>query len=102
MYKPLGVYDIRLESPFFNREVANIMTRIPYESSRFMLIKPELDMHILDAKGRTVLGSLDGISKEKAQDGSGISRVFKPLYNQEGLVITFAELHGVLKSSYLN
>jgi len=93
-------YGIRLESTFFNSYIANIITRIPYADEEYSVIKPIIDAAILGEEGKSVLGSLENISKEKFQDGSGISRLFKE-YDQYQLTKLFKEIYGVNKDSYI-
>lgn len=100
MGKMFAYYNIRLESPFFNAEIANTLTRIPYEDKDYSIIKSKIDSAILGEGGQKILGSLEGISKEKFQDGSGISKIFKN-YTQEQLIDMFEKIYGVNKSSYL-
>ncbi|MEK7202248.1 MAG: asparagine synthase-related protein [Patescibacteria group bacterium] len=100
MGKMFAFYGIRLESPFFNRDIANALTRIPYEDADYSVIKPKIDESILGEDGRLVLGALEGISKEKFQDGSGISKVFVD-FSQEQLIETFKQIYGVNKESYV-
>src|SRR3989344_941288 len=100
MGKMFAYYGIRLESPFFNKKIANILTRIPYADGDYGIIKPQIDNFILGPDGQKILGSLEGVSKEKFQDGSGISRVFKK-YTQENLIGMFQKIYGVNKTSYI-
>lgn len=100
MGKIFAYYGIRLESPFFNSEIANILTKIPYPNKDYEIIKPQIDQRILGKKGSKILGSFKGISKAKFQDGSGISRIFKD-YDQERLVGLFEEIYGANKESYI-
>ena len=100
MGKMFAYFGIRLESPFFKPEIANIITRIPYNDEDYSIIKPKIDESILGEEGRKILGSFEGISKSKFQDGSGISKIFKD-YTQEQLISIFKDIYGANKSSYL-
>ena len=100
MGKIFANYGIRLESPYFNAEIANTLTRVPYSSKDYSTIKPRIAKAILGEEGKKILGSLAGISKEKFQDGSGLSRLFSA-YNQEKLVNLFSEEYGVNKEEYV-
>lgn len=100
MGKMFAFYGIRLESPFFTPEIANVLTRIPYDDKDYGIIKPQVDQVVLGEEGKKILGSLEGISKEKFQDGSGISKVFQE-YTQERLVDIFKQIYGVNKESYV-
>ncbi len=99
MGKMFAYYDIRLESPFFNSDIANVLTRVPYLSKNYNTIKQKIDSEILGLDSVGILGRLDGISKEKFQDGSGISKIFAE-YDQKKLTLLFNEIYGVNKTVY--
>jgi len=99
MGKMLSFYGIRLESPFFDPDVANVLTRIPYPNEDYGVIKPKIIQSILCDDGMNILGPLDGISKEKFQDESGVTMLFTE-YDQNKLTRLFKEIYGVNKESY--
>ena len=98
MWKIFGSYGIRLEAPYFNREIAKIMTHIPHIPD-YKDIKQNLMMHVLQGGGLDDL--IAGTSKEKFQDGSGISRILES-YTQSELVDRFEKIYGIRKTSYLS
>src|SRR3989344_5956746 len=100
MGKMFAYYGIRLESPFFNPDIANTLTRVPYEDKDYSVIKPKIDEAILGEDGQKVLGAFEGISKEKFQDGSGISKIFED-YSQEQFVELFKKIYGANKEAYI-
>ena len=97
MGKVFSNYDIRLEAPYFNREIAKIMTHVPHNPS-YDTVKQNLMTKVLSD------GNLDdlivGTSKEKFQDGSGVSRIFH-FYNQEKLIDMFEKIYGIRKTAYI-
>ncbi|MBI2548585.1 asparagine synthase [Candidatus Woesearchaeota archaeon] len=97
MGKMFAQYGIRLESPYFTREIARVMTRIPHITS-YDTIKQHL-VHAMFV-GEDLDGFIEGTTKEKFQDGSGITRLLQN-YDQQRLVDMFAEIYGIYKSGYL-
>jgi len=97
MGKIFAFYNIRLESPYFNREIARIMTMIPHLYS-YDTIKQYLVINVF--KDEKLDSFISGTSKEKFQDGSGISDILK-IYTQEELIKLFEEIYGIKKTSYL-
>ena len=96
MGKIFAHYGLRLESPYFDKDIARIMTRIPHLTS-YDTIK----QHIVSAifPDDRLDSFIQGTSKQKFQDGSGISRLFRS-YTQERLIDMFEGLYGIRKTAY--
>lgn len=97
MGKMFANYDIRLESPYFQQDIARIMTKIPHSTSHDT-IKQHLMAEMFAGEGIDDL--IFGVSKEKFQDGSGISRILHP-YTQDRLIEYFDNIYGIRKIGYL-
>ena len=97
MGKIFAHYQLRLEAPYFNRDVARVMTRVPHLTS-YDTIK----QHLVGAmfKGEGLDRFIQGTSKEKFQDGSGISRLLKA-FDQQRLIDMFERIYGIKKTGYL-
>lgn len=97
MFKIFGHYGIRLEAPYYDAEIARIMTALPHiaphdeikgQFVECMLADPQLTPYIR------------GVAKEKFQDGSGFTKLMGR-YTQEVLIARFEELYGIRKQTYL-
>src|SRR3989344_4407177 len=97
MGKIFAHHGLRLEAPYFNRDVARVMTRVPHLTS-YDTIKQHLVGAMFEGEGLDAF--IQGTSKEKFQDGSGISRMFAS-YDQKKLVDEFEKLYGIEKTGYL-
>ncbi len=97
MGKIFAHYGLRLEAPYFNREVARVMTRLPHSTSH-----DSIKQHLVGAmfEGEGLDHFIQGTSKEKFQDGSGISRLFRD-YDQKRLIQMFEGIYGIQKTGYL-
>ena len=73
------------------------MTMIPHLYS-YDTIKQYLVINVF--KDEKLDSFISGTSKEKFQDGSGISDILK-IYTQEELIKLFEEIYGIKKTSYL-
>lgn len=90
-------YGLRLEAPYFTRDIARVMTRVPHITS-YDTIKQHLVRAMFAEDGLDSF--IEGTSKEKFQDGAGITRVFQE-YDQQRLVNLFSEIYGIYKAGYL-
>ena len=97
MGKIFAAYGIRLEAPYFNQDISRIMTKIPHKES-YDKIKQCLMHEVFKKDGFNDL--IVGVSKEKFQDGSGVSKLFKD-YTQQRLLEIFKDIYGVMKTGYL-
>jgi len=97
MGKIFAHHRLRLEAPYFNRDVARVMTRVPHSTS-YDTIKQHLIGAMFEGEGLDVF--IQGTSKEKFQDGSGVSRLFRD-YNQKRLIDMFEGIYGIQKTGYL-
>ena len=97
MGKIFAHYGLRLEAPYFNRDVARVMTRVPHTTS-YDTIKQHLVGAMFKDEGLDIF--IQGTSKEKFQDGSGVSRLFRG-YDQQKLIDMFEGLYGIKKTGYL-
>ncbi len=97
MGKIFAHYGIRLEAPYFHRDIARVMTRIPHSTS-YDTIKQHLVGAMFEGEGLDAF--IEGTSKEKFQDGSGISRLFRG-FIQTKLLDMFEGLYGIKKVGYL-
>ena len=97
MGKIFAHYGLRLEAPYFNRDVARVMTRVPHSTS-YNTIKQHLVGAMFKREGLDVF--IEGTSKEKFQDGSGVSRLFRD-YDQKRLIDMFEGIYGMQKTGYL-
>ena len=97
MGKMFAHHGLRLEAPYFDRDIARIMTRVPHITS-YDTIKQHLVGAMFEGEGLECF--IQGTSKEKFQDGSGISRMFAS-YDQKKLVDEFEKLYGIEKTGYL-
>ena len=97
MGKIFAHYGLRLEAPYFNRDVARVMTRVPHSTS-YNTIKQHLVGAMFKREGLDVF--IEGTSKEKFQDGSGVSRLFRD-YDQKRLIDMFEGIYGIQKTGYL-
>ena len=97
MGKIFAHYGLRLEAPYFNRDVVRVMTRVPHTTS-YDTIKQHLVGAMFKDEGLDIF--IQGTSKEKFQDGSGVSRLFRG-YDQQKLIDMFEGLYGIKKTGYL-
>ena len=97
MGKIFAHHGLRLEAPYFNRDVARVMTRVPHSTS-YDTIKQHLVGAMFEGEGLDVF--IEGTSKEKFQDGSGVSRLFRD-YDQKRLIDMFEGIYGIQKTGYL-
>jgi len=97
MGKIFAHYGLRLEAPYFNRDVARVMTRLPHLTG-YDTIKQHLVGAMFEGAGLDAF--IQGTSKEKFQDGSGVSRLFR-WYNQKKLINMFEGIYGIKKTGYL-
>src|SRR3989344_376462 len=97
MGKIFAHYGLRLEAPYFDRRIAKILTHVPHNPS-YDTVKQHLMLEILCDNGFNDL--IEGTSKEKFQDGSGISGIFED-YDQRKLVDMFEKTYGIRKTAYL-
>lgn len=97
MGKIFAHYGLRLESPYFNQDIARVMTRLPHSTS-YDTIKQHLVGAMFEEEGLDRF--IQGTSKEKFQDGSGISRLLRA-YNQQRLIDMFERIYGIKKTGYL-
>lgn len=97
MGKMFAHYGLRLEAPYFNRDLARVMTRVPHLTS-YDTIKQHLVGAMFEGEGLDYF--ITGTSKEKFQDGSGVSRLFRG-YDQHKLIELFEGLYGIKKTGYL-
>ncbi len=97
MGKMFAYQGLRLEAPYFNRDIARVMTRIPHSTS-YDTIKQHIVGAMFEGEGLDVF--IQGTSKEKFQDGAGISKLFKD-YGQKKLIDMFEEIYGIQKTEYL-
>ncbi|MEK6893566.1 MAG: asparagine synthase-related protein [Nanoarchaeota archaeon] len=97
MGKIFAHYDIRLEAPYFNKQIAKIMTHIPHSTS-YDTVKQHLMKEVLFDAGLDDL--IEGTSKEKFQDGSGVSGLFES-FDQRKLITMFDQIYGIRKNAYL-
>ncbi|MBI1970675.1 hypothetical protein HYS47_02935 [Candidatus Woesearchaeota archaeon] len=97
MGKIFAHHNLRLEAPYFDRDIARVMTRIPHIPSY-----DRVKQHLVQAMftGCGIDQFIEGTSKEKFQDGSGISKIFAR-YDQRWLIDAFERLYGVRKVNYL-
>lgn len=82
MHKIFAQQGLRLESPYFNQEIAKTMIRIPHGEFEYEGVKPVLVREML--REPELEEWIKNASKEKFQDGSGISRIFST-YSQKRL-----------------
>lgn len=97
MGKIFAHHGLRLEAPYFSRDVARVMTRIPHSTS-YDTIKQHLVGAMFEGEGLDDF--IQGTSKEKFQDGSGVSRLFRD-YDQKRLIEMFDGIYGIQKTGYL-
>lgn len=97
MGKIFAYHGLRLEAPYFNRDAARVMTRLPHSTS-YDTIKQHLVGAMFEREGLNDF--IQGTSKEKFQDGSGISRLFRD-YDQKRLIEMFEGIYGIQKTGYL-
>ena len=97
MGKIFGEYNIRLEAPYFNKDIAKILTNVPHLTS-YDTIKQHIVAAMFNGEGLDVF--IDGTAKEKFQDGSGLSTLLAN-YSQQRLIEKFERIYGVRKSGYL-
>ena len=97
MGKIFAHYGIRLEAPYFNRDIARIMTLVPH-ITRYDTIKQHLVGAMFNGEGLDAF--IQGTSKEKFQDGSGVSRLFHD-FDQKRLIGMFEGVYGIKKAGYL-
>lgn len=97
MGKIFAHYGLRLEAPYFNRDVARVMTIVPHLTS-YDTIKQYLVGAMFEGEGLDIF--IQGTSKEKFQDGSGVSRLFGD-YDQKRLIDMFEGVYGIKKTGYL-
>lgn len=97
MAKMFATQNIRLESPWFEKDIARIMTKIPHLYS-YDTIKQHLITNVFLGEGLDEF--IIGTSKEKFQDGSGVSSLLKN-YDQKKLLNIFEKIFGIKKNSYL-
>ena len=97
MGKIFAHHGLRLEAPYFNREIARVMTRVPHVTS-YDTIKQHLVGAMFQGEGLEKF--INGTSKEKFQDGSGLSRLLRG-YDQQRLLDMFESIYGIQKTGYL-
>lgn len=88
---------LRLEAPYFDRYIARVLTRVPHITS-YDTIKQHIVGAMFDGEGLDSF--IQGTSKEKFQDGSGVSKLCKD-YDQKKLIELFEGIYGIKKTSYL-
>ncbi|MBS3138356.1 hypothetical protein J4207_01485 [Candidatus Woesearchaeota archaeon] len=88
---------LRLEAPYFARDIARVLTRVPhitsYDTIKQHIVGAMFDSEELDS-------FIQGTSKEKFQDGSGVSKLCKD-YDQRKLIELFEGIYGIKKTGYL-
>ncbi len=94
MSKIFAHYGLRLESPYYGRDIARVMTLVPHLTG-YDTIKQHLVGAMFSGEGLD--GFIQGTAKEKFQDGSGVSRIFKD-FTQDRLSAMFVEIYGVVKN----
>ncbi len=97
MGKIFAHYGLRLEAPYFTKDIARVMTKVPHVTS-YDTIKQHLVGAMFEGEG--LHHFIRGTSKEKFQDGSGISRLLKE-YDQQKLIDLFDSIYGIKKIAYL-
>ncbi|MBI5392463.1 hypothetical protein HZA96_01215 [Candidatus Woesearchaeota archaeon] len=97
MGKIFAEYGIRLEAPYFNRDIAKVLTNVPHLAS-YDTIKQQIVAAMFQGEGLDVF--IEGTAKEKFQDGSGVSGLLKE-YSQQRLIERFEQIYGVRKNGYL-
>jgi len=96
MGKIFASHRIKLEAPYFEMDIARMMTQIPHVTS-YDTVK-QLVMANTFGKEKPEK-FIEGTAKEKFQDGSGISRIFAD-YTQPRLLDIFEGIYGVRKAGY--
>jgi asparagine synthetase B (glutamine-hydrolysing) len=96
MGKIFASYGIRLEAPYFERDIAKLMTRIPHRVNYSQIKQAIMQKTFAGEKPERFI---EGTSKEKFQDGSGISGIFRD-YGQGRLLDVFEGIYGIRKTSY--
>jgi asparagine synthetase B (glutamine-hydrolysing) len=91
MSKVFAQYGIRLESPYFRREIAAILTRIPHLRSH-----DTIKQHFMAAMfaGEGLDDFIRGTAKKKFQDGAGITPLFRGFSNEQ-VTAMFHEMYGI-------
>ncbi len=97
MGKIFAHHGLRLEAPYFNKDVARVMTKLPHNTS-YDTIKQHLVGAMFEGEGLDDF--IQGTSKEKFQDGSGVSRLLRD-YGQKRLIEMFNGIYGIQKTGYL-
>jgi len=97
MGKVFAEHGIRLEAPYFDKDIAKVLCCVPHLTS-YDTIK----QHIVGAMfaGQGLNQFIAGTSKEKFQDGSGLSSLLDS-YPQEKLLDFFEKIYGIRKVGYL-
>jgi asparagine synthetase B (glutamine-hydrolysing) len=96
MSKVFAHYGIRLESPYFDRDIAGILTRIPHLTSH-----DTIKQHFMAAMfaGEGLDEFIRGTAKKKFQDGAGISPLFSGLSDRD-ITAVFRELYEIPGERY--
>tara|TARA_Y100000034_G_C6889979_1_gene409242 strand:- start:492 stop:1772 length:1281 start_codon:yes stop_codon:yes gene_type:complete len=97
MGKIFSHYGIRLESPYFDKNIARVMTHIPHLTSYDTIKQHLINAMFVNEKFSDLI---EGTSKEKFQDGSGVSKLFRK-YNQSKIIEMFENIYGIKKTEYL-
>ncbi len=97
MSKVFAHHGIRLESPYFDRDIARIMTRVPHLTS-YDTIKQHLVQNMFSEDGLDDF--IMGTSKMMFQDGSGVRRLFTGLDSATTTKI-LNDLYGIRRQNSL-
>lgn len=97
MFKIFGHYGIRLEAPYYDPDIARLMTAVPHT-----VPYDEIKQQFVDRmfNNPQMAPYIHGVAKEKFQDGSGLTNLMGR-YTQEVLIARFEELYGIRKQTYL-
>jgi asparagine synthetase B (glutamine-hydrolysing) len=91
MSKVFAYYGIRLESPYFDKDIARILTRVPHLTS-YDTIKQHLIGEVFSGEGLDHF--IIGTSKMMFQDGAGIRGVFSD-YDDVRIRAMFQKIYGI-------
>lgn len=97
MGKIFAKENIRLESPYFDKDIAKLICSIPHTTS-YDTIKQHVVAAMFKDEGLDEF--ITGTSKEKFQDGSGVSHMLKD-YTQDRLLDMYEKIYGIKKTGYL-
>lgn len=97
MGKMFAHHGIRLEAPYFDRDVARLLTQVPHTSS-YDTIKQHFMAAMLSGEG--IDHYIIGTTKSMFQDGAGVSRFFEA-YSRKRLRRLLREIYGMPEVNFL-